>query len=181
MKQINLKSIKVNPFELIGNNWMVISAGDKKAFNMMTASWGHLGALWGHSLDGNPTAEIFVRPSRYTDKFIDKKDYFVLSFFNHKKYKKDLLYIGSHSGKDVNKLSRTKLHVVFQNNLPCFKEAKLTLICRKIYKGKLEKANFIDKKIIDEFYTSDPKIRSIYNRACWHNVYVGEVIKAYKN
>lgn len=181
MKSIKVKDIKVNPFELIGNNWMLISSGDKKAFNMMTASWGHLGALWGHSLDGNPTAEIFVRPSRYTDKFIDKKDYFVLSFFNHNKYKKDLLYLGSHSGRNENKLAKTKLHVIFKDNLPCFKEASLTLICKKIYKGKIKKEGFIDKRIINEFYSSNPKTINIYNKACWHNVYVGAIVKAYKN
>lgn len=180
MKEIKLKDIKVNPFNLIGNGWMVISAGDNKNYNMMTASWGHLGALWGHGLDGRPTAEVFVRPSRYTDKFINKKGYFVLSFFDHNKYKKDLLYLGSHSGKDGNKLAKTKLHVIFKDGLPCFKEANLTLICKKIYKGKIRKTEFIDKSIINEFYSSDPKTTNLYNKPCWHNVYIGEVVKAYK-
>lgn len=180
MKNINIANLKINPFNLIGNGWMVISAGNEKAYNMMTASWGHLGALWGHGLDGKPTAEIFVRPSRYTNKFIEKSKCFVLSFFDHNKYKKDLLYIGSHSGKYANKISKTNLHVIFKDNLPCFKEASLTLICKKIYKGKIKKENFIDKKIIDEFYSSDPKTTSLYNRPCWHNVYIGEVVKIYK-
>ncbi|XQP55611.1 MAG: flavin reductase [Mycoplasmoidaceae bacterium] len=179
MKQIKIKDIKVNPFNLIGNGWMVISAGDNNAYNMMTASWGHLGALWGHSLDGNPTAEIFVRPTRYTNKFIKKSKYFVLSFFDHNKYKKDLLYIGSHSGKDGNKIKHTKLHVIFQDNLPCFKEACLTLICKKIYVGKIKKAGFINKKIISEFYND--KSPTIYNKPDWHDVYIGEVVKAFKN
>lgn len=176
MKSIKISDLKVNPFKLIGNGWMVISAGSKKAFNMMTASWGHLGALWGHSIDGKPTAEIFVRPSRYTDRFVDKNDYFVLSFFDHNKYKKDLLYLGSNSGKNENKLKHTKLHVIFKDNLPCFKEACLTLICKKIYKGKIKKEGFIDKKIINEFYSG----KSLYNASSWHNVYVGAVVKAYK-
>lgn len=175
MKQIKIENIKVNPFNLIGRDWMVISAGDEKAFNMMTASWGHLGALWGSGLDGRATAEIFVRPSRYTDKFLNKKDCFVISFFNHEQYKKDLLYLGSHSGKDENKLSKTNLHVIFKDGLPCFKEAYLTLICKKIYKGKIKKDAFIDKQILKNYYNGD----SIYNAASYHNVYVGEILKAY--
>ena len=175
MKEVKIKDIKLNPFEIIGNGWMLISAGNNKSFNMMTASWGHLGALWGHGLNGKPTAEVFVRPSRYTDKFIKSNDYFVLSFFNHEQHKKDLLYLGSHSGKNENKLSKTKLHVIFKDGLPCFKEANLTLICKKIYKGKIKKEGFIDKSIIKEFYSSN----SLYNAASWHNVYVGEVVKIY--
>lgn len=177
MKNIKLQDLKLNPFDLIGKGWMIISAGNTKSFNMMTASWGHLGALWGHGLDGKPTAEIFVRPTRYTNKFIKKNKYFVLSFFNHNKYKKDLLYIGSHSGKNGNKLKHTQLHVEFKDNLPCFKEASLTLICKKIYVGKIKKAGFVDKRIIDEFYNE--KSPTLYNKPDWHDVYVGEIVKAY--
>ena len=174
MKEIKFENLKFNPSTMIGNDWMLISAGNRKSFNMMTASWGNVGALWGHHLNGRATATIFVRPSRYTDKFVNKHECFVLSFFD-KKYKKDLSYLGSHSGRDGNKLVKTSIHVEFKNNLPCFKEAKLTLICKKIYKGKINKAGFIEKKIINEFYKGADK----YNNNSYHNVYIGEIIKAF--
>ncbi len=177
MKQINIKDIKINPFKLIGNDWMLISAGNSKAYNMMTASWGHLGALWGHGIDGKATAEIFVRPTRYTDKFLQKNKYFALSFFNHNKYKKDLLYLGSHSGRNNKKINHTKLHVIFKDKVPCFKEASLTLICKKIYVGKIKKEGFKDQSIIKEFYNA--KVESNTNNTSWHHVYVGQIVKAY--
>ena len=40
MKAINPNEIKDNFIELIGKEWMLVSAGDKEKFNMMTASWG---------------------------------------------------------------------------------------------------------------------------------------------
>ena len=39
MKAINPNEIKDNFIELIGKEWMLVSAGDKEKFNMMTASW----------------------------------------------------------------------------------------------------------------------------------------------
>ena len=50
MKAINPNEIKDNFIELIGKEWMLVSAGDKEKFNMMTASWGGVGVLWNLSL-----------------------------------------------------------------------------------------------------------------------------------
>ena len=76
MKEINYKDMKFNPFNLIGDEWMLVTAGDEQSgCNTMTASWGHLGCLWGHN---DPTAVIYLRPSRYTKEFVDKEDYFSL-------------------------------------------------------------------------------------------------------
>ena len=55
MKEINSKDMKFNPFNLIGGEWMLVTAGNEQKCNTMTASWGHLGCLWGHN---DPTAVI---------------------------------------------------------------------------------------------------------------------------
>ena len=78
MKEINYKDMKFNPFNLIGDEWMLVTAGDESSCNTMTASWGHLGCLWGHN---DPTAVIYLRPSRYTKEFVDEEGYFI---FRHK-------------------------------------------------------------------------------------------------
>ena len=57
MKEINYKEMKFNPFNLIGGEWMLIAAGNEQKCNTMTASWGHLGCLWGHN---DPTAVIYL-------------------------------------------------------------------------------------------------------------------------
>ena len=54
MKEINYKEMQFNPFNLIGNDWMLVTAGNQQSgCNTMTVSWGHLGCLWGqlHILD----------------------------------------------------------------------------------------------------------------------------------
>ncbi|MFA6765527.1 MAG: flavin reductase family protein, partial [Clostridia bacterium] len=65
-KQIDIKKMKFNPFKLIGDEWMLIAAGDEKAHNMMTASWGGLGVLWNKKV-----VTVYIRPTRYTLHFVD--------------------------------------------------------------------------------------------------------------
>ena len=47
MKEINPKELSFNPFSMIGDEWMLVTAGDEKKFNTMTASWGGVGVIWG--------------------------------------------------------------------------------------------------------------------------------------
>jgi len=50
-----------NPFDLVGEKWMLISAGSEKTFNTMTASWGGMGVLWAKKV-----CFCVVRPGRHT-------------------------------------------------------------------------------------------------------------------
>ena len=43
MQEISYKELKFNPFNLIGGEWMLITAGDENSCNTMTASWGASG------------------------------------------------------------------------------------------------------------------------------------------
>lgn len=164
MKEIDLKELKFNPMTLIGKEWMLISAGNEKSFNTMTAQWGHLGAIWNGDM---PTSVVYIRPQRYTNEFVNREKYYTLSFFDED-HKKDLLYLGTHSGRDEDKLSKTSLTPVFDYDSVYFKEAKLVLVCRKVYKGKLHEENFIDQKILDKNYPERD----------FHYVYIGEIVKA---
>ncbi len=66
MRAINPDQIKDNVIELIGKEWMLVSAGDKEKFNMMTASWGGVGVLWNRPVDrstGKPIAFVALNPA----------------------------------------------------------------------------------------------------------------------
>lgn len=71
-KEVDIKSLTFNPFTKIGSEWMLITAGDQSGYNTMTASWGGLGVLWGKNV-----ATCYIRPQRYTKKFVDANDTFV--------------------------------------------------------------------------------------------------------
>ena len=100
MKEINYKDMKFNPFNLIGGEWMLITAGDENSCNTMTASWGHLGCLWGNN---DPSAVVYIRESRYTKEFVDEEPYFSLCVMD-KSFKKQMAYLGSTSGRDEDKI-----------------------------------------------------------------------------
>lgn len=158
-KEITAKEIKQNLISAIADEWMLISAGDKDGYNMMTASWGFMGEMWGAD-----TAVAMIRPQRYTMNFVEKSDYFALSFYGDKK---DIHKVcGSLSGKDVNKTELTGLTPVFSDNTVYFEQARLILICKKQYMQTLEKECFIDKEPL-KWYKDDD----------FHNMIFGKIEK----
>ena len=54
--EIALADLKLNPFEAIGKDWLLITAGDAQKANTMTASWGGMGVLWNENV-----AFVFIR------------------------------------------------------------------------------------------------------------------------
>ena len=156
---MDLKNFKIAPLYMLDKEWALLTCKDNDKFNMMTISWGGFGTLW-----HKPIVTIYIRPSRYTYELIEKNDYFTISFYDEE-YKKDLGVLGTKSGCDIDKMSCTKLTPEYINNIVTFKEAKLTIICKKIYFQDLEIEN-IPKDERDKFYSTEPV----------HRMYIGEVI-----
>lgn len=47
LKQITPEKLDLNIIEAIGKDWMLVTSGNQQSFNMMTASWGFAGYMWG--------------------------------------------------------------------------------------------------------------------------------------
>ena len=83
MKKTELKTLaNENAFDLIGKEWMLVTAGNKEKLNTMTASWGGIGWLW-----NRPVAFVFIRPDRYTHDFIECESRLTLSFYKERRVK----------------------------------------------------------------------------------------------
>lgn len=137
-KEISPKEIKGNLISAIADEYMLITAGTPEKYNMMTASWGFVGEMW-----GNDCAVAVIRPQRYTMEFVEKSDYFTLSFYGDRK---DIHKIcGGKSGRDCDKTALTGLTPVFDGDSVYFGEARLVLICRKQYVQKMDSACFTDQ------------------------------------
>ena len=147
-KEIDAKEIKGNLIDLISNEWMLISAGDKNGYNMMTASWGFLGEMW-----GSDTAVAVIRPQRYTMQFVDNCEYYALSFYGSNKEIHKIC--GKMSGRDVNKTELTGLTPVFGDNTVYFDEARLVIICKKQYVQTMEENCFTNKEPLKWYSEKD--------------------------
>jgi len=158
-KTIDPADLTDNPFDLVGEKWMLISAGSKKAFNTMTASWGGMGVLWAKKV-----CFCVVRPGRHTYRFIESADLFTLSFFDES-FRDALTFCGSHSGRDVDKVKETGLTPVFANGGVYFAEARLVFACKKVYFQDIDPANFHDPSMDKAFYPLKD----------YHRMYVGEI------
>lgn len=147
-KKIEIEELQFNPFTKIGNGWFLITAGDSvENCNTMTASWGSLGVMWRKNI-----ASVFVGPSRYTKEFLEREDYFTMSFFDET-YRDSLNYLGNVSGRsEADKIKNAKLTPQPIDNAIAFKEANMIFVVKKVYHGQFEKNAFVGTELLEEFY-----------------------------
>ena len=160
-KEVKMEELNFNPFTKIGTEWMLITAGDEKKFNTMTASWGGVGIMWNKNV-----VTTYIRPQRYTKELIDQSGKLSLSFFDEGS-RKMLNYMGTVSGRDEDKIAACGLHVEMVNSAPVFQESRMAIICRKLYAQPMEEACFLDQELIVKNYPDRD----------YHTVYVVEIEK----
>ncbi len=159
-RSLDPTALQENVFRAIGEEWMLVTAGTPARYNTMTASWGGLGELWHRHV-----AFVFVRPQRYTFQFMESAPAFTLSFFPPE-YREALSYCGRVSGREVDKAAATGLMpVVGPLETVYFAQARLVLVCRKLYAQDLRAECFVDTSVCAE----------VYPRADFHRLYVGEI------
>jgi flavin reductase (DIM6/NTAB) family NADH-FMN oxidoreductase RutF len=163
-----MKYTEISPYELenslklIGKDWMLITARDGEKVNAMTASWGCMGILW-----NKPVAVGFVRPQRHTYGLTENEDRISLAFLDEE-YRNALNICGTKSGRDGDKLALAGLSSEELDGVPVISEARLLIMCRKLYVGDLEESGFVDKSLLANYKNKD-----------YHRVYVWEIEHAY--
>lgn len=155
-------SMTSNVFEDVRQG-LLVTAGNINDFNTMTIGWGTYGCLWSKEV-----YIVFVKPCRYTYEFMEKNEYFTVTYFDDC-YKKEIMYLGSHSGRDENKVEKVGFHPIDIDGVAVgFNEAKKTLVLKKIFWQDLDKTN-MPKEVIDKYYNIEEP----------HRVYVGEVVSIF--
>lgn len=137
----------------------LLTAGTIDKFNTMTIGWGVTGVLWGKDV-----FIAYVRPSRYTYQFMEENDYFTISFYDDE-YKKELGYLGTKSGRDTDKVKDVCFTPVEVGESISFKEANLTILCKKIYYQDLDEKLF-PEEVVKKYYPNDDV----------HRYYIGEIM-----
>ncbi|WP_321971038.1 flavin reductase [Paratractidigestivibacter sp.] len=169
MREIDVRNCPLNPLTAFSEDWMALAAGNEElGYNAMTVAWGHLGSVWGCGSHTNrlPTATCFVRPSRHTKKFMDREEFFTLSHFGREE-RGALGYLGSHSGRDGDKVAAAGLTPVFEDGTVYFAEADVVLVCRKLYAQDLVEEGFADAGLVEYNYPERD----------FHTMYIGEIVQ----
>ncbi len=139
----------------------LLTAGTPDNFNTMTIAWGQTGTLW-----CRPMMTVYVKPTRYTFGFLQENDIFTVSLFP-KQYREDLILLGTHSGRNGDKLALTNLTPKPLDRGIGFEQADLTLVCKKLLEQPLD-LKAIPESIVNEYYASEGV----------HSMFVGEIIEA---
>lgn len=173
MADFSEKDYKI--FELFHDRWALVTAGTLDCFNSCTVGWGSMGTLW--TRNGNPGSmvTVYVHPTRYTHELLQKNDIFTVSFFPDK-YRAALRYLGSHSGRDEDKISASGLTPIVMGDSVSYREAELTFLCKKLYQGAFDKAGLSEE--ITKHYQTNPKAYPPDETGDWmpHWMYVGDII-----
>ena len=164
MVEVDVTRLSVDVVGLWKKQWLVLTAGTLDDCNMMTVAWGSIGYMW-----EKPFVQVVVRPQRHTRGYMDNSESFTVCAFPEK-YRKDLQTLGTLSGRNGDKLSKTGLSLKTSRNVsaPSYKEASLILECRKIYFQDMDPKGFVDKTIQDNYPAHD-----------YHRIYFGEIVAAF--
>ena len=169
-KTISPEEFSGNVFNLVGKDFTVITAGDETLYNSMTAGWGGLGILF-----NKPTTWCFLRANRYTLELIQQEQKYTMSYFPDE-YKDQVLFLGSKSGKDTDKMKETTLtHVQTPSGSISFKEAKIIIECKLIE---------ISTVTPEDYYTEEGKnfISDAYKEVGdYHKLVFGEITNIWVN
>ena len=162
MREIRPEELQKNPFQMIGKEWLLVTAEKDGKANTMTASWGGLGILW-----GSPIAIAYILPQRDTKEFVDREEYFTLSFFGPE-YRPQLALCGSKSGRDVDKVAECGFTVATAaGDAPYFEEADMVLVCRKRMAQRMN-PSYIPEDVREKWYPEGD----------YHTMYIGEIVEA---
>ncbi len=163
MKAFEAKDYRI--FEMFNKQWALVTAGDPGHYNTCTIGWGSLGSIWNGEEHARPVATVYVNPDRYTWKFLKESDIFTIDFFPEQ-YRKALGYLGSHSGRNGDKVAAAGLTPKAIGGGVSFEEANLTFVCKKLYQAPFEREGLAEE--INQ---------GIYKNWQPHWMFVGEILE----
>jgi len=133
--------------------------------NTMTMGWGTTGFIW-----SMPVLMIPVRKSRYTHDLLSKSTKFTISVPFDDKFDDELIFCGSNSGRDIDKIDELNLELEYiqESDVPIIKGNDLHFICEIKYQQDMD-AELLDKNILNKSYAERDM----------HTIYYGEILSTY--
>lgn len=143
----------------------LITGGNARRYNSMTAGWGGYGVLW-----SKPVAHIYVRNERFTYQFLEAEEIFTLSWYPEKEKNTVVKVFGTKSGRDTDKEQLSGYTPVSTpDGGVTYMQSDLVVVCKRVLRFPLSKdavPEDIAKGVSDKSY---------------HVQYTGEVLSVWKN
>lgn len=133
--------------------------------NTMTIGWSNIGIIW-----NKPVIMVMVRKSRHTYTIIENAKDFTVSLPINVDLQKALVYCGSYSGRDVDKIKESQLSVTKSIDIvsPIISQCDMHYECKIIHSQEMIPEN-LDINIKERFYINDD----------YHVLYFGEIVNSY--
>ena len=163
-----------NVFDLFQNQWALVTAGGPERFNACTVGWGSLGTLWTRPGRCSSVVTVYLHPARYTCELLRESGVFTVSFFPESR-RDALVYLGSRSGRDGDKIAASGLTPVAMGEGVSYEEATLSFLCRKLYQHAFAREDLAPE--IQAYYKDHPQVYPADENGEWqpHWVFVGEI------
>ena len=143
-----------------------MDAGDRRDGGAVQHHDGLLGRAGGAV--GRSRGHLLYPAQRYTKEFLDREEYFTLTFFDEK-YRRALSLCGSKSGRDVDKIKECGFTVrTAACGAPYFEQARLVLVCRKRFVQEMDPGR-IPQDVKEKWYPQQD----------YHTMYIGEITEAW--
>ena len=160
---ITPEQFMLQPHAQWASRWLLLASGDfqRHDWNCMTVGWGSFGTMW-----GAPMAQVVVRPSRHTYRFMERYATFTLCGFPTQ-YRDALQLLGSRSGRDGDKVRAAGLTPISATTVaaPAFSQADLVIECQKQYAQDMRPECMRDAALNTHYPDGD-----------YHQIYMGKIV-----
>ncbi len=160
--QISPKELPLNIFETAEKTGLLL-AGDEKKLNSMQVDNILMGRLWDQDV-----IAVGIKPLKYTKEFVDLNPTFSVNIFDDS-YSDEIKYIGSCSGRDVNKMAKSRLLTSSYRGTPFYPEAKIVIFCKKVFAAELHENAFLSRDILNKYYIFKD----------FHTIYISEIERVF--
>lgn len=165
-KPVPVDEFQTKPIDLLANQWMALTVGNREYANSMTIAWGSFGQLW-----SKPIVIVYVSEDRFTKHLMDENEYFTVTAFpEDARYREALSYLGSESGRNTDKMKGCGLAVEYTDlGNPIFAEGNLAIECRKIYSDAFN-LDLVPAEVRN----------GMYSELGVHSFYIGEIVNIWE-
>lgn len=153
---------------------IVVSAKSDDKVNSLTIGWGEIGYVW-----SIPTFTIYIRKNRFTTGLVLNSKKFTINVPLDNKYDKEIIYLGTHSGRSEDKLTKVGFHInVDDKEFVSIDELPLTIECEVLY-SQLQNKKAIPNDILERYYPEDVDSFNCGSNKDEHYEIIGKITNAY--